>query len=78
MNYALQKLRPSPQLAAIVGAQPITRPEVVHRVLEYIREHNLQIDARVMPDAKLAEVIGPESVPVLEMTRALERNLRSH
>jgi chromatin remodeling complex protein RSC6 len=78
MNYALQKLRPSPQLAAIVGAEPLTRPEVIHRVLEYIRDNSLQLEARIMPDAKLAEVIGPESVPMLDMTRALERNLRAH
>ena len=78
MNYALQKVRPSPELAVIIGAQPLTRKEVVHKVLAYIRERGLSHEARVMPDAALAAVTGPESLPMLDLTRALERNLRTH
>ncbi len=77
MNYALQKLRPSPQLAVIVGSGPVTRAEVLHRVMDYVREHQLQQSAIINPDETLAAVLGPGPVPMLTMTKSLEKNLRA-
>jgi hypothetical protein len=40
---ALQKpLQPSEELAAVVGTSPLPRSEVVSKIWEYIRSHNLQ------------------------------------
>ncbi|MBL8949350.1 MAG: hypothetical protein JNK82_01140 [Myxococcaceae bacterium] len=78
MNYALQKLRPSPQLAVIVGAGPVTRAEALHKVLEYARERGLTQSATIHPDETLSAVLGPGPLPLLEMTKGLEKNLRVH
>jgi upstream activation factor subunit UAF30 len=40
---ALQKpLQPSKELAAVVGAEPLPRGEVVSKVWAYIKQHELQ------------------------------------
>jgi len=40
---ALQKpLRPSKELAAVVGSAPLPRGEMVSKVWDYIKKHNLQ------------------------------------
>ena len=40
---ALQKpLQPSKELAAVVGSAPLARGQVVSKMWEYIRSHNLQ------------------------------------
>src|SRR4051794_26258582 len=40
---ALQKpLQPSKELAAVVGAEPLPRGEVVSKVWDYIKKHDLQ------------------------------------
>lgn len=37
----MKPLRPSPELAVIVGARPLPRPEVVSKIWEYIKKHKL-------------------------------------
>jgi upstream activation factor subunit UAF30 len=40
---ALQKpLQPSEELAAVVGSGPLPRGQVVSKIWDYIRSHNLQ------------------------------------
>lgn len=51
----------SPELQAIVGEKELSRPEVVKKMWEYIKAHDLQDpkDKRqIVPDAKLAKVFG--------------------
>ena len=61
-NAAFMKaLTPSPALAAIVGAAPLPRTEVVSKMWVYIKKHKLQDEANkrmVNADAKLKEVFG--------------------
>jgi len=38
----MKPLRPSPALAAVVGAEPLPRTEVTKRLWDYIKAHNLQ------------------------------------
>src|SRR4051794_24523505 len=41
---ALQKpLQPSEELAAVIGSGPLPRGQVVSKMWEYIRSHNLQV-----------------------------------
>src|SRR5215212_7645291 len=43
VNPALMKpLQPSKELAAVVGSDPLPRPEVVSKVWDYIKRNNLQ------------------------------------
>ena len=77
---ALQKpLQPSKELAAVVGAQPLSRGEVVSRVWEYIKQHNLQNPENrreIVADEKLEAVFGKKKVTMFEMNKHLAQHLK--
>jgi chromatin remodeling complex protein RSC6 len=77
---ALQKpLTPSADLAAIVGATPLARGQVVAKVWDYIRKHNLQkpTDKRVIvADAKLKVIFGKDECTMFEMNKYLAAHLK--
>ena len=77
---ALQKpLTPSPELAAVVGAAMLSRGQVVSKVWDYIRAHNLQnpADKRViLADAKLKAIFGKDSCTMFEMNKFLAQHLK--
>lgn len=79
-NSALQQpLQPSEDLAAIVGAGTMARGEVVSRVWEYIRKHNLQNpeDKReILADDKLKKVFGKDKATMFEMNKYLAQHLK--
>ncbi|MEN9373827.1 MAG: hypothetical protein RIR79_1379 [Pseudomonadota bacterium] len=61
---------PSPELAAVIGADPISRPEVIKKLWEYIRAHNLQDpkDKRnINADAKLLPIFGKPQASMFEL-----------
>jgi upstream activation factor subunit UAF30 len=76
---ALQKpLQPSKELAAVVGASPLPRGEVVSKVWAYIKQHGLQDpkDRReILADAKLEPIFGKKRVGMFEMNKHLARHL---
>ena len=76
---ALQKpLRPSAELAAVVGAEPLSRPEAVSRIWVYIKEHKLQNpgDRReILADDKLRAVFGGQNRVTMF---ALNKHLGQH
>jgi upstream activation factor subunit UAF30 len=76
----LKPLQPSQELAAIVGAAPLPRPEVVSRVWEYIRKHKLQNPQNkreIMADEKLQAVFGGKNkVSMFEMNKHLAQQLK--
>lgn len=79
-NSALQQpLQPSEDLAAIVGSGTLARGEVVSRVWEYIRKHNLQNpeDKReILADDKLKKVFGKDKATMFEMNKYLAQHLK--
>src|SRR3954471_14101956 len=76
---ALQRpLQPSEALAAVVGPEPLPRGEVVRKVWDYIKAHNLQNpDNRreILADDKLKSVFGKDKVTMFEMNKHLARHL---
>src|SRR3954454_14953032 len=76
---ALQRpLQPSEALAAVVGSGPLPRGEVVSKVWDYIKSHNLQNpDNRreILADDKLKEVFGKDKVTMFEMNKPPPRHL---
>ena len=76
---ALQKpLQPSKELAAIVGAEPLPRGEVVSKVWEYIKKHELQNPENrreILADDKLEAVFGKKKVTMFEMNKYLAQHL---
>ena len=80
VNPALMKpLQPSQELAAVVGSQPLVRPEVVSKVWEYIKKHDLQNPQNkreIMADDKLEKVFGKKKVTMFEMNKHLAAHLK--
>ena len=79
-NPAFMKaLTPSPELAAIVGSQPLPRTEVTKRVWDYIKARNLQNPANkrnILCDDALKAVMGKDEVTMFEMTGLVGRHLK--
>ncbi len=69
---------PSPELAEIVGGSDLPRSEVVSKIWEYIKKHDLQ-DAKdrrqINADDKLEKVFGKKSASMFEMNKHLSRHL---
>ena len=78
---ALQKLlQPSKELAAVVGAEPLPRGEVVSKVWDYIKKHELQNPENrreILADDKLEAVFGKKKVTMFEMNKYLTQHLTS-
>ena len=77
---ALQKpLQPSKELAAVVGSAPLARGQVVSKMWEYIRSHNLQNPENrreILADDKLQKVFGKDKVTMFEMNKHLAGHLK--
>jgi upstream activation factor subunit UAF30 len=78
-NALQQPLKPSAELAAVVGAGPLPRGEVVSKVWAYIKANGLQNPENrreIVADDKLAAVFGKERVTMFEMNKHLARHLK--
>jgi chromatin remodeling complex protein RSC6 len=77
---ALQKpLQPSEELAAVIGSAPLPRGQVVSKIWEYIRSHNLQNSENrreILADDKLRKVFGKDKVTMFEMNKHLAGHLK--
>ncbi len=76
----LQKvLKPSDALAAVVGAEALSRGEVVSKMWAYIKQHELQNPANkreIVADDKLRAIFdGKDSVDMFEMNKHLAKHL---
>ena len=77
-NALQQPLKPSEALAAVVGPGPLSRGEVVSKVWDYIKSHNLQNPENrreILADDKLKSVFGKDKVTMFEMNKHLTRHL---
>ena len=79
-NAAFMKaLTPSSTLAAVVGASPLPRTEVVKKLWAYIKRNNLQdkVNRRnINADDKLRAIFGKGTVNMFEMTKIVSRHLK--
>ncbi len=75
----MKALTPSAALAAVVGATPLARTEVVKQLWVYIKKHKLQdaVNKRMInADAKLKEVFGKMQVSMFEMAGLIGKHLK--
>lgn len=74
----MKPLTPSAALAAVVGASPLPRTEVVKKLWAYIKKNKLQ-DAKnrrnINADAKLKTIFGKGTVSMFEMTKIVSKHL---
>ena len=74
----MKALKPSAELAKVVGAEPLPRTEVTKRLWDYIKAHNLQNPANkrnILCDAKLKAVLGKDEATMFEMTGLVGKHL---
>jgi upstream activation factor subunit UAF30 len=79
-NPALMRpVHPSSELAAIVGKEPLPRPQVVKKVWDYIKEHKLQDPKNkreIKADSKLKAIFKKDKVTMFEMNKHLAEHLK--
>ncbi|HEY2255779.1 MAG TPA: DNA topoisomerase III [Variovorax sp.] len=71
-------LKPSDALAAVIGAEPVARTEVIKKLWDYIKANGLQ-DAQnkraINADAKLRPVFGKDQVTMFELAGIVGKHL---
>ena len=63
----------------MVGSSPLARGQVVSKMWEYIRSHNLQNPENrreILADDKLRNVFGKDKVTMFEMNKHLASHLK--
>ena len=79
LKMAQAPLKPSPQLAEVLGsATPISRPQVAKKVWAYIKKHKLQDPKKrreIVADEKLKPVFGKARLDMFQMTKAISNTL---
>ncbi len=70
--------QPSPALAAVIGPEPVARPEVIKKLWDYIKAHGLQ-DAKdkraINADDKLRPLFGRDQVSMFDLAGIIGKNL---
>ena len=75
----MKAMTPSAMLAAVVGAKPLPRTEVVKKIWDYIKKNKLQdaVNRRMInADGKLREIFGKAQVSMFEMTKIISQHLK--
>ena len=72
-------MKPSKELAAVVGDGPMPRTEVTKNLWAYIKKNGLQ-DAKnkrnINPDEKMSKIFGgKKAVNMFEMTKLVNKHL---
>ncbi len=73
-------MNPSAELAAVIGAEPVARTQVIKKLWDYIKANGLQ-DAKdkrsINADAKLLPVFGKPQVTMFELAGIAGKHLTS-
>jgi hypothetical protein len=72
------QLKPSDALAAVIGNEPVGRPQVIKKLWDYIKAEGLQDAANkraINADAKLLPVFGREQVTMFELAGIVGKHL---
>jgi len=75
---AASGLKPSEALAAVIGAEPVARTEVIKKLWDYIKAEGLQDAANkraINADAKLLAVFGKPQVTMFELAGIVGKHL---
>ncbi len=73
-------LTPSAELAAVVGATPLPRTEIVKKMWDYIKKNGLQDSANkrmINADDKLAAIFeGKKQISMFDMSKYISKNVK--
>ena len=75
----MQPMKPSKELAAVIGEGPMPRTEVTKKLWAYIKKNDLQDQKNrrnITPDEKLGKIFGTKkAVNMFEMTKLVNKHL---
>jgi upstream activation factor subunit UAF30 len=78
-NSAFMKpMKPSAELAKVVGSEPLPRSEVTKKVWAHIKKNKLQNPENkreIIADDKLQPVFGGKKLDMFQMTKAINKHL---
>jgi len=69
----------SPELAKIVEATELSRPEAIKKIWDYIKAHKLQDPTNkrlIIPNAELAKIIGKGPIDMMKLSSFLNQHLK--
>ena len=73
------KVQPSSSLAAVVGASPLPRTEIIKKLWDYIKKHGLQDKTNrrmINADDKLKPIFGgKKQVSMFEMAKLISKHV---
>ncbi len=75
----MKPMKPSEQLAKIVGSDPLPRTEVTKKIWAHIKRNKLQNPnnkREIVADEKLRPILGRDKLNMFEMTKAINRHLK--
>ena len=75
----MKPVRPSEQLAKIVGTEPLPRSEVTKKIWAHIKKHKLQNPKNkreILADEKLQPIFGAKKLDMFQMTKAVNKHLK--
>ena len=75
----MKKFRVSPELAVIVGREPLCRTEIVSKIWDYIKKHNLQNPKNkrnIFADERLLPVFRKKEVSMFELAGLVTKHLK--
>ena len=73
------KLTPSDELAEVVGSKPLSRPQIMKKLWDYIKKHNLQDSKNkrmINADDKLKPIFGgKKQVSMFDLAKCVSKNV---
>ena len=75
----MKEMKPSAQLAAVIGDKPMPRTEVTKKVWDYIKANKLQDESNkrmINADAKLKEIFKKAQASMFDMTKLVNDHLK--
>ncbi len=75
----MKPMQPDADLAAVIGDQPVPRPEAVKKIWDYIKDNGLQdkVNRRnINADDKLRKLFGKDQITMFELAGILGRHLK--
>ena len=76
----MQPVQISDDLAAVVGAGPLPRTEIIKKLWAYIKKNKCQDEQNkrnIIPDEKLAKVFGSKKpIDMFKMTKEVSKHIK--
>ncbi len=75
----MKPMRPSEDLAKIVGAEPLPRTEATKKIWAHIKKHKLQNPnnkREILADEKLQPIFRAKKLNMFQMTKAVNKHLK--